>query len=291
MRLPTALILIASALTAGCDGENTVRISTTTTRSDEKGVLKVIDTLQCPETLGVLTRKGSAHAGGATCIYGGPRGAEVTLHLVKLDDQSPDAALAQFQTLLAADMPHTAASLRAAAEADKARIAADVARAQADVAAEEAEKARVTAEEASDRASVRAPGVAVEAEGERATVRLPGMSVDADGDRASVRFGGFSINADDSSQSVDISSEDESVSVRAHDDAAEIRTRAPGEAVRTTYMLTDSRPSDAGWRLVGYEARGPVGGPVVVATVRAKDRDSDGVFDSAKDLVALNVGE
>jgi hypothetical protein len=56
-------------------------------------------------------------------------------------------------------------------------------------------------------------------------------------------------------------------------------------------MLTDSRPADAGWRLVGYEARGPAGGPIVIATVRAKDRDSDGVFDSAKDLVTLNVGE
>ncbi len=133
--------------------------------------------------------------------------------------------------------------------------------------------------------------MAVDAQGDRATVRLPGMSVDANGDKASVRFGGFSINADDATETVNIASEDESVSVQAHDDAAEIRTRAPGDAVRTTYMLTDSTPANEGWRLVGYEARGPVGGPIVVATVRAKDRDSDGVFDSAKELVTLNVGE
>ncbi len=64
----------------------------------------------------------------------------------------------------------------------------------------------------------------------------------------------------------------------------------PATRSRQTYLLTDNRASDAGWRLVGYEARGPRGGPIVVATVRAKDRNRDGVFDDAKDLVTLNVG-
>ncbi|WP_426043115.1 methyltransferase type 11 [Brevundimonas sp. TWP2-3-4b1] len=293
MRLLLATICTASLMTAACDGES-VRISTTTTDSGAKGVLKVIDTLQCPETIGVLTRKGTAHAGGATCLYSGPRGAEVTLQLVTLRDQTADAVLQRFETTLAADMPHTTAELRASADAARAQSAADDARVQADVAAVAADAAAVEADaaaSAADSAHVRAPGMAIDAEGDRARVRLPGMSVDADGDKASVRFGGFSINADDSSQRVDISSSDESVSVQAHDDAAEIRTRAPGEATRRTYMLTDRTPADEGWRLVGFEARGPVGGPIVIATVRAKDRDSDGVFDSAKDLVALNVGE
>ena len=293
MRLLLATICTASLMTAACDGDS-VRISTTTTDSGPKGVLKVIDTLQCPETIGVLTRKGTAHAGGATCLYSGPRGAEVTLQLVTLSDQAADAVLQRFETTLAADMPHTTAELRASADAARAQSAADEARVQADLAAVAADAAAVEAHAAAaaaDSAHVRVPGVAVDAEGDRARVRLPGMSVDADGDKASVRIGGFSINADDSSQSVDISSSDESVSVQAHDDAAEIRTRAPGEATRRTYILTDRTPADEGWRLVGFEARGPVGGPIVIATVRAKDRDSDGVFDSAKDLVALNVGE
>ncbi len=290
MRLLLATLCTAGTLLAACDGDS-VRISSTETDGDTKGVLKVIDTLQCPETIGVLTRKGSAHAGGTTCLYSGPRGAEVSLQLIRLDQQSADAVLERFQNVLAGAMPHTTAELRASAAASEAQVAADAARHQADVAQVEAEAARATADAAADHASVRAPGVAVDAQGDRATVRLPGMSVDANGDKASVRFGGFSINADDTSQTVDIASADESVSVQAHDDAAEIRTRAPGEALRTTYMLTDSTPADEGWRLVGYEARGPVGGPIVIATVRAKDRDSDGVFDSAKDLVTLNVGE
>jgi hypothetical protein len=290
MRLLLATICAACLMTAACDGDS-VRISTTTTDTGAKGVLKVVDTLQCPETLGVLTRKGTAHAGGTTCLYSGPRGAEVSLQLIALTDQGADAILQRFENTLSADMPHTTAELRASAQADAARVSADAAQVQADIAATEADKARVEADAAADRASVRAPGMAIDAQGDRATVRLPGMSVDADGDKASVRIGGFSINADDSTGEARITSPDESVSVQAHDNAAEIRTNAPGEATRRTYLLTDSRPADQGWRLVGFEARGPVGGPIVIATVRAKDRDSDGVFDSAKELVTLNVGE
>jgi hypothetical protein len=292
--LPAAAVCFAVVLTAACDGDNSVRISSTTSESDAKGVLKVIDALQCPETIGVLTRKGSAHAGGEVCVYSGPRGAEVSLHLVKLDSQSAEDVLKRFENDLAAAMPHTAADLRASAAAASARAEADAARVEADQARVEADSARNEARAAAatdDRASVRLPGLAVEAEGDRADVRLPGMSVNAEGDKATVRFGNFSIAADDTTQSVDISSDDESVSVQAHEDSAEIRTRGPGDATRTTYLLTDDRPAEAGWRLVGYEARGPAGGPIVIATVRAKDRDSDGVFDSAKDLVTLNIGE
>ena len=293
MRLLLATICTACLMTAGCDGES-VRISSTTADTGAKGVLKVVDTLQCPETIGVLTRKGTAHEGGATCLYSGPRGAEVSLQLITLSNQTADAVLQRFENVLSADMPHTTAELRASADAARARSSADEARVQADVAAVAADAAGVEADAAAaaaDSAHVRAPGLAVDAEGDRARVRLPGMSVDADGDKAQVRIGGFSISADDSTETVDISSSDESVSVQAHDDAAEIRTRAPGEATRRTYILTDRTPADEGWRLVGFEARGPVGGPIVIATVRAKDRDSDGVFDSAKDLVTLNVGE
>lgn len=294
MRLPLFItVCTVSAIMSGCDGENGVRISSSTTTSDAKGVLKVVESLQCPETLGVLTRKGTAQAGGTVCNYSGPRGAEVSLHLVKLGDDSPDVVMNRFETMLSGAMPHTSAELRASADASRARDAADSARVEADAARVEADAARVSAQAAAngDRVTVRGPGMTVNAQGEKADVRLPGLQVNADGDRASVRIGGFSINADDASGTANISSNDDSVSIQAHDDAAEIRTRAPGEATRATYMLTDETPADEGWRLVGYEARGPAGGPLVVATVRAKDRDSDGVFDSAKDLVTLNVGE
>lgn len=290
MRLPAlAPICLAAALTAACDGENSVRISATETQAENPGVLKVIDTLQCPETIGVLTRKGSAHDGGDQCLYTGPRGAEVSLKLVRLDDQPIETILDRFEQDLLQSMPHTAASLAASQEEAAARAAADAASGEAEAATDQARDA--TAEASGESARVRAPGLAVDAEGDRANVRLPGLTVDAEGDQASVRIGGFSIEADDSSGTVDVSSANETVSVQARDDAAEIRTRVPGDAVRTTYILTDNRPADQGWRLVGFEARGPSGGPVVIAVVHAKDRNSDGVFDSAKELVTLNVGE
>lgn len=287
MRLLLVIISALAGLTAACDGERSVRISSTTSEADSKGVLKVIDTLQCPDTVGSLTRKGSAQSGGTICIYTGSRGAEVSLHLVTLDDTTADEALKRFEARLMGAMPHTAARMQASHSADAARAEAEIARIQADGARAQATAAASDEE----RVNVRLPGMQVDTEGEHATVRMPGLSVDADGDRASVRIAGITIDADEGSQNVDITSSDESVSVQAHDDSAEIRTRAPGEAIRTTYILTDNRPSDDGWRLVGYEARGPRGGPIVVATVRAKDRNSDSVFDDAKDLVALNVGE
>jgi hypothetical protein len=207
------------------------------------------------------------------------------MELVRLGGRSPDEVLDQFRDTLSADMPHTSAGLKAATEA---AIASDTA--TAGVAASQAE-ASATGEKSGDEATVATTGLTVDARGDKAVVRLPGMSVDADGDTASVRFGSFTINADNANDTVDIRSQDETVRIQAHDDAAEVHTRASGDTIRTTYMLTDSRPSDAGWRLVGYEARGPVGGPVVVATVHAKDRHSDAVFDAAKELVTLNVGE
>jgi len=299
MRLPLIACCALAALTAACD-ERGVRITSSTTNEDARGVLKVVDALQCPDSIGSLTRKGSAQADGSVCIYTGPRGAEVSLHLVQLGDQTPDTVLKRFESQLLASMPHTVAQM-SGAQAEAAAADADAARADADAARADAEVARADAERASagatDKVDVQAPGMNINTDGDRAHVRMPGISIDANGDKANVRIGGFTIRADDSSAdgaasvSRASSSTQDSVSIQAHDDSAEIRTRAPGEATRQTYLLTDNRPSSAGWRLVGYEARGPRGGPIVVATVRAKERNSDGVFDDAKDLVTLNVGE
>jgi hypothetical protein len=145
-----------------------------------------------------------------------------------------------------------------------------------------------------DRTSVRAPGVAIETTGEDASVRLPGVSIDTQGDKASVRIGSFHIDADDSDGSARVSGSDpngDDVVINARDDAAEIRARAGGEATRTSWIMTDNRSSESGWRVVGYEARGPVGGPLVVATVRSRDSNRERAFEDARALVALNAGE
>jgi hypothetical protein len=287
-----ALCAVA-ALAAGCDVETsrTVRLERTSQDGAGKGVLKVVDALQCPQTQGALTRKGSATAGGTVCSYVGPRGTEVSLHLVALDGGSPAAALKAFEERLSGDLPHAVAGLeQAAAEAERDAARAE---AQAGEAAARAEAAADAAASSGERASVRAPGVAIDAAGDDATVRLPGLQIETRGDQASVRIGGFHIDADDGSGSVDIQGgeDGDNVSIRARNDSAEIRASAAGEATRASWILTDNRPSAEGWRLVGYEARGPVGGPIVVATVRSRDRERGRAFEDAKDLVTLNVGE
>jgi hypothetical protein len=298
--IPT--LCAATALAACGDG---VRISSTRSQdNDAKGVLKVVETLQCPQTMGSLTRKGSASEGGTVCTYVGPKGAEVSLHLVSLDGETPADVLKTFEQRLSADLPRALAAISAAetrAQADAAAVQADAAGAAADTAQRAADTARAAADPATaespgqgDRTTIRAPGVAIDANNDDATVRLPGMSIETRGDKASVRIGGFHIDADDSDGSARItgsSPDGDNVSINAQDDAAEIRTGASGEATRASWMLTDNRGSEAGWRIVGYEARGPVGGPLVVATVRSRDRNRERAFEDARDLVALNAGE
>lgn len=274
-------VIALALMTAACDNGGTVRITTSTT-SDSSGVLKVVDALQCPQTQGVLTRKGSARADGS-CVYSGPRGSEVTLQLVALDGRSSTEALKVFEKRLTSDLPEAMAEV----EAENAR-----AQAEADDDARVADEASRAADEVvGDSAQIRMPGLRVDAEGDKATVRLPGMRIDADGERANIRIGGLTIRADDKTSRVNVSSGDDTVKIDATDGAARIRTSASGEAVRATFLMTGKEASGSGWRTVGYEARGPVGGPIVVATVRSKDRDPDRLFDAAKALVTLNVGD
>ncbi|MBX3476234.1 MAG: methyltransferase type 11 [Brevundimonas sp.] len=271
------LLLMTAAL--GACKEPSVRISTTHTDDDDKGgVLKVIDALQCPQTQGVLTRKGSAIAGGAVCTYTGPKGAEVSLHLVMLDGQPSSEVLKTFERQLAENMARS----DNAPDADEQAAEARAIQAEANAAQAKAEDAAATAAAASD--------VAIDANGDRARVRLPGISIDAQGDSARVRIGGLNIRADDSSGVVDLRSDDETVRINASSNGAEVRTRRNGDATRSSWTFSDSRGSDQGWRVVGYEARGPMGGPIVVAAIRVKEREQDAVFEAAKALVTLNVG-
>ena len=272
------MTICLAALVAACDSEPPIRISrdSGSESSNTDGPLRVVDTLQCPQTHEVLTRRGGPSADGRSCEYTGPRGSQVTLRLVTLDGEglaALDALEAEVQAILPSAMERVGGA-NATAAADAGTNASASASA-----------------EGGDSVAVQVPGVTIEAEGENATVRIPGISIDTDGGQSSVRIGGFNIRSDETGDHVDIRTDSEAVRIRAHEEAAEIRTRDTSEGVRATYILVDERGSDLGWRLVGYEARGPEGGPVVVALVRSKDRHEDEVFDAAKSLVALNVGE
>lgn len=243
MRLKSATmlssILLIGLAAAACDGDRTVSISATDRSDKPKGVLRVVDALQCPEAQGQLTRKGAATNGGTTCWYVGPRGAAVQLRLIRLDGASPDAVLKGFEEELRKDLPRAA------------------------------EGANEGGEEASE----------------------PAISVQAQGDTADIRIGGFRIQAKDGDGTKESMADSESVSVQHGAQGAEIRVRGGGTATRATWILTDGRREADGWRLVGYEARGPEGGPIVAVLVRSKDENRDETFDDAVDLVSLNVGD
>lgn len=256
-----AIVGLGAGLVA-CDGENAVRITKTTTTSAsndvEPGVLKVVEGLKCPETLGVLTRKGFADPGGAACTYGGPRGAEVVLYLVKLEDRSAEDVLREYERRVSSDMPQAAMRI----------------------------DARQT-ENGTEEATVAAPGVNIQAKGDDASVKLPGLQIETRGDSASVRIAGINIQSKDGEG---VRTEKSSVKIDSNGETTQIRTQAPGDATRASFILADDDVPAGAWRQVGFEARGPAGGPLVIATVRSKSRH-DRVFETAKDLIALNVGD
>jgi hypothetical protein len=70
-------------------------------------VLKSIDTLDCPDSQGDLTRK-SQSADGKRCVYADASGAVVTLQLVALNGADAKSALAPIEDDLKAELPSEA---------------------------------------------------------------------------------------------------------------------------------------------------------------------------------------
>jgi hypothetical protein len=252
-RLRLLAAAAASLLLSACDGRVHYESD-----GPGRGELKTLARLECPEREDQLDRV-SASPDGLACDYAG-EGAQVKLQLVPLNGRTPEAVLAAYETEFRALMPTLTP-----AEEQAPMSALDI---ETDVT------------------------VGVESNEEKAHVRMPGMSIDADGDRAQIRIGNtITIDADDTDSVVKVRGDDGDVSVNADDNGAEIRTSDSGEGgMRSTFILASESASPNGLRLVGYEARGPVAGPLLVATIRSTTDDSDQVIDAMKDLVRKNIG-
>lgn len=280
MRLILVLATGAAAL-AACSPPASVKTERHERVIHRREPLRAIERLDCPDRQGRLTRVSIA-PDGKSCGYAGDN-AEVTLRLVALQGDDAEAALNPIETDLKALMPH----LKAPA----------------------------------------APGAPRSSKGgkETAQIRLPGLSIDARDEGADIRIGGMTINADDGeaqvritknvtskdgerttsveerkdggreSRTVRVSSSDDKdgeVDIRADDHGAVMRHRQKeNDGVRATLVLASDK-APGGYHLAGYEARGPKGGPLAVAIVKAKDRNSeDGdLFKDMKALVRHNVG-
>ncbi|MDB5456954.1 MAG: hypothetical protein JWP92_2539 [Caulobacter sp.] len=225
--------------------------------------LRVIDRLDCPEKQGELKRV-SVAADGRSCAYAS-RETEVVLRLIALNGGDAETALAPIETDLKTLVP--------------APKAAPIS----------------SGRHAKDGASIRLPGVRIEAGDHGADIKIGGLSINSRDDNAQVRID-HNVTVREGDKTVNIQANDEGgdgdVAIHADENGAEIRKRRLGpQSIRATLILaSDKAPS--GYHVVGYEARGPKGGPLAVAVVKAKDRNSDehDVFKDMKALIRRNVG-
>jgi hypothetical protein len=219
--------------------------------------MSVAATLTCPPRQGDLNRTAQA-SDGQSCDYAGPGGESVSLQRLALDGKDADAALAPTEAAL---RPLIAPPRTASAEDDGA-TASGAAVADNDWDA-----------------------------GDRAKIDLPGVHIDAHGDKAEVSAFGVHVNADGPNANVNVGGGEHSATVDAGPDGAVIRARdISGDNATIAFILASNRPSASGLAAAGYLARGPVIGPLVVATFKATSGRHDWRGDhDLKALLALNV--
>lgn len=222
--------------------------------------LRAISTLDCPESTGDLNRKSMA-ADGKSCVYAGDDGAQVTLTLVALNGQDSRTVLGPIEAQLQTEVPAIASGA--------ALFSAGSPRGDG------------VAKHGDDKVDIDLPGLHIHTNGDHhADVDATGVHVQAHdgagrgGDRATVRVGG----------------EGEGVNINASDGGAQIRIDERGSGVRARYMLASDTAGPHGYKVVGYDARGPKGGPLVVATLMTKSDDHDAMRHDIRKLLERNVG-
>ena len=226
------------------------------------GPLKVISSLDCPESVGDLSRK-SAAADGKSCVYSGEDDAVVTLTLVSLNGKDSRDVLEPIEAQLKNEVPAVTAGApqppnTPGAPAAPGRKATD-----------------------KDKVDIDLPGLHIHTNGDHhADVDATGVHIEAhdgdghDGDRATVRVGG----------------DGEGVNINASDGGAQIRIDERGSGVRARYILASDTAGPHGYKMVGYEARGPKEGPIAIATLMTKSDDHDAMRHDIHKLLAHNVG-
>lgn len=219
----------------------------------DRAPLKSISRLDCPVAQGSLKRVSEA-ADGLSCAYSDDGDeTQVELRLVNVPD-TPQTALDPIEDDIKALMP-------AATPPPPARTPSENAR--------------------------------QDLKGHDVDIHLPGLSIRAGEDRANIRVGGMHIKADGQNDAVTVTGRHPGggrLSIDASDAGAIIRTRSSGPNVRSTFMIASDQAGPLGWRAVGYEARGPRSGPLVVAVVKTKSEDREEIFGEVHGLVRQTAG-
>lgn len=129
--------------------------------------------------------------------------------------------------------------------------------------------------------------------GDRADVDLPFLHVHAVGDRADVRLFGIKISSQDHNADIEVGKGRKRSVVHAGPRGAEVIAEEVGKSnASLVYVLAASHRAPSGLRAVGYVARGPVTGPLVVAEFRSpRDRHQgrDGEHGDIDRLIDRNL--
>lgn len=127
---------------------------------------------------------------------------------------------------------------------------------------------------------------------ENVDIRLPGVTIRANDAGAKISAGGADINAGDDGAEVRVSRNVEIDGKKV--ESERITRRKSDDGVHAMLILASDKPTPSGWNVAGYQARGPQGGPLVVAVIKAKDDQADtkdhDTFEMADELVRHNVG-
>ncbi len=208
----------------------------------------VAASLNCPAHEGDLTRTSSA-ADGKSCQYQGGDGQDVTLSLVALNGQTPQAALGPMEADLRGLVPARSGPSMVNVDAGK-------------------------GDHGEDNAKIDLPGLHIDAQGDKAKLKILGMNIDADGDKADIKTGTGTGAA----------------TIHAGPGGAEIRAGDVGEhAANLVFILAGDQAGPSGYRAVGYIARGPVAGPLVVGEFKSRDHDHNRHNHDLEQLIDLNV--
>ena len=132
-------------------------------------------------------------------------------------------------------------------------------------------------DDANDNTNVDVPGVHVQAHGDSTVVSVMGINIHANGDKANVQIGNGanSINVVGNGESKD----------------AQVRlSKINPTNARITFVLAGAAAGPSGYRSVGYLARGPVAGPLVIAEVKSRANHDGLHFDNdVRRLLDRNV--
>ncbi|MGC1304944.1 MAG: hypothetical protein WA840_21445 [Caulobacteraceae bacterium] len=211
--------------------------------------------LECPLEVDGLTRTAQT-SDGRSCQYQGPEDERIDLTLMALNGHAPNDALTGLQQDLRKE-----SGLEESGGATANQVGA-----------------KDRDDQGSDHARIDLPGLHLDADNGKASVRLPGISVNANDDGAQINTGWGPYK---------------NLQIEAQNGHAEIRGGDVSEAgAKLVYLIASDQPGPGGYHTVGYEARGPASGPLVVGVFKSRreQHDHHRLTSSGLDaLIRLNV--